>query len=74
MDFDATGKKLQQIQADEHDVEQRCQAMFQHWLEGNGVEPVSWNTLIEILEDCKFGALANNVTKHLSMSGFGVSR
>jgi hypothetical protein len=35
--------------------------MFQHWLKGNGKRPVSWKTLLEILEDCHFGNLAAQV-------------
>ena len=62
MDFDATGKKLEQIETDKKDVEPCCQAMFQYWLDGNGVDPISWDTLIQILEDCNFIALAKQIT------------
>ena len=63
LDFDATGKTLQQIEADKKNegVESCCQAMFQYWLEGNGVQPVSWNTLLEILDDCYFQDLVKQI-------------
>ena len=60
LDFDATGVKLKQIEADNYreGVESCCQAMFQYWLEGNGVQPISWNTLIRILRNSSFNTLA----------------
>ena len=64
MDFDETGKKLEQIEKDKHDVEPCCQTMFQYWLEGNGIKPVSWKTLLQILEDCNFKTLADQVTDY----------
>ena len=62
MDFDATGKKLQLIEKDKHEVEACCLEMFQHWLEGNGKQPASWKTLVHILKDCDFKALASKIT------------
>ena len=41
-----------------------CQAMFQHWLKGNGVEQ-TWGILVDILKDCKLGMLAESVEKVL---------
>ena len=38
-----------------------CQAMFQHWLSGNGCKPLSWRTLIELLEDSDQEVLAGEV-------------
>ena len=35
-----------------------CEAMFQHWLNGNRVKPATWKTLTDILKDCKFISLA----------------
>ena len=68
LDFDAIGKTLQQIQADNgHEgVESCCRVMFQHWLEGNGVQPVTWATLLEILEDCFFTKLAERIKASLT--------
>ena len=68
LDFDKVGLTLQQIEADRgHEgVESCCRAMFQHWLEGNGVQPVSWATLLEILEDCLFTELAERIKAALT--------
>ena len=61
LNFDPTGVKLAQIEADHTGVDSCCRAMFQHWLEGNGVQPASWTTLIQILEECHFRSLAAQV-------------
>ena len=68
LDFDAKGDTITKIEADEghKGVESCCRCMFQHWLEGNGVQPPSWATLLEILEDCHFNALAAQVKNILS--------
>ena len=69
LDFDASGETLQRIQANEgqRGVESCCRSMFQHWLQGNGVQqPASWATLLEILEDCNFIRLAAQVKTALT--------
>ena len=35
-----------------------CRTMFQHWLEGNGRQPASWTSLLEVLRDSEFISLA----------------
>ena len=61
LDFDATGQYLDTIETgNEKDPVASCQAMFQHWLKGNGEEQ-TWGKLIEILKDCKLGILAEKV-------------
>ena len=42
-----------------------CQAMFQHWLSGNGRKPLSWRTVIELLEDADQEVLAGEVRNAL---------
>ena len=53
LDFDPTGEKLEQIKAESlHEGPTVCcRNMFQHWLKGNGRQPATWETLIELLED-----------------------
>ena len=67
-DFDATGKALQQIEAGRgsEGAESCCRAMFQLWLEGKGAKPVSWATLLKVLEDSLFTALVTQVKATLS--------
>ena len=59
LDFDPSGAQLAIIDKKHRsDPEACCRAMFQHWLEGNGVKPCSWHTLTELLEECDQQALA----------------
>jgi hypothetical protein len=65
LDFDATGQQLDAIETCyKNDPLSCCQAMFQHWLKGNGVEQ-TWGMLIGILKDCDQGPLADSVEKVL---------
>ena len=67
LDFDESGKQLECIKHDNiGDPNACCQATFQHWLKGNGVQPCSWRKLIEVLEDCDFGELAEDILDALS--------
>jgi hypothetical protein len=69
MNFDDTGAKVEAIeQKYRGDPEDCCRAMFQHWLNGNGVRPCSWGTLIELLEDCDQQALLKEIQSALSAS------
>ena len=67
LDFDAKGDTMNNIAASKgrNEVESCCRCMFQHWLDGNGVQPVSWATLLEILKDCHFNTLATEVNGFL---------
>lgn len=47
------------------DEESCCQTMFQWWLEGNGLQPVSWNTLLDILNKCNFNDLVVQIKTSL---------
>ena len=53
LEFDGSGAKLSSIE-DKYrgNHEDCCRAMFQHWLNGNGVRPCSWCKLIELLRVC----------------------
>ena len=62
LEFDEFGSKLDAIKTkNNNDPEECCREMFQHWLKGSGVRPCSWRKLIELLEDCDFDALAEQV-------------
>ena len=67
MNFDATGAEIETIdQKYRGDPKECCRAMFQLWLNGYGVRPCSWGTLIELLEDCEQEALAEDIQSALS--------
>ena len=67
LDFDDTGQCLDTIESGyEKDPVACCQAMFQHWLKGNGEEQ-TWEKLVEILKDSKLGILADRVVEGLTV-------
>ena len=69
LDFDDTGQCLDTIETGyEKDPAACCQAMFQHWLKGNGEEQ-TWEKLVEILKDSKLGTLADKVVEGLVAQG-----
>ena len=62
MDFDESGTQLDIIDTKHRgDPEACCEAMFQHWLKGNGITPCSWRTLIELLDDLDEEVLAQEI-------------
>ena len=62
LDFDESGAMLELIKSKHpNDPEECSRAMFQHWIKGNGVRPCSWRKLIDLLDDCNFGILSEQV-------------
>ena len=62
LEFDHNGTQVETIDKKHRgDPVACCQAMFQHWLSGNGRKPLSWRTLIELLEDADQEVLAGEV-------------
>jgi len=72
LDFDRTGKQLDLIEAEHahesHRVVSCCQEMFKHWLEGNGVQPVTWRTLIGLLDHCNELFLVKQIEDALKLN------
>ena len=68
LEFDTRGSKLSLIKADHSTSEACCRAMFQHWLNGNGVTPCSWGKLIELLDNLDEEVLAQQIQNALSAS------
>ena len=71
LDFDDTGRHLDLIETKHahksHCVVACCQDMFTHWLEGNGVQPVTWQTLIELLDHCNKLFLVEQIENALKL-------
>ena len=68
LDFDPVGNRLRIIAESERDrPEECCQAMFQYWLDGNGVSS-TWSTLIGVLEDCDLNVVALEVKRALQIA------
>ena len=69
MDFDESGTQLDIIDAKHRgDPEACCEAVFRHWLKGNGLTPCSWRTLIELLDDFDEEVLAQEIEAALLSS------
>ena len=66
LNFDDLGSKLTNIEADHRGhSESCCRAVFQHWIQGNGVTPCSWRTLIGLLDDLDEVVLAQDIQEAL---------
>ena len=69
MDFDKSGTELATIDSKHRgDPKECCRAVFQHWVNRNGVRPCSWRKLIELIDDCDQEALAEEIQTALSSS------
>ena len=61
---------LDNIEHSNHNVEDRCLAMLGHWLRGTaGDGPVTWERLVEAMEDARCGELVQQVKKALLCTG-----
>jgi hypothetical protein len=69
LDFDDSGSRLSLIKAEyPTNPVACCRAMFQHWLNGNGLTPCSWRTLVDLLDDLDEVVLAQDIQSALSAS------
>ena len=68
LNFDPDGRTVNLIEAEQkiNGPVACCQAMFQHWLAGNGV-PATWGTLIELLQDAEQSHLAEQIKGVLAL-------
>ena len=61
-DFDEQGHTLDRIDNNHpNDATAGCTAMMKKWLEGEGRQPATWATLIELLKDAKYNDLAHQL-------------
>ena len=59
---DKKGKKVQGIVYKHgRDVEQINMEILQRWIGGEGKQPVTWGTLVEVLRDVELTALADDI-------------
>ena len=42
--------------------------ILEEWLQGRGVQPVSWTTLVKVLEDIDLGTLASDIREAKGLS------
>lgn len=59
LNFDETGYTLRNIKKE--CSEECCIEMMEMWLEGKGRQPVTWATLIELLEDAEHKSIAEQL-------------
>ena len=59
---DETGARIQNI-ASKHmkDPEAINMDVLQQWIEGRGKQPVTWETLVEVLRDIELNTLAGDI-------------
>ena len=61
LDFDEAGTHLELLEAQYgRNAMDCCRAMFQYWLQGNGVE-ATWDKLVELLADSQMSILASDL-------------
>jgi len=59
---DTTGAKVRNIKHKHfRDAEQINTEILEEWLKGNGKQPVSWRTLIEVLRGVQLSNLASDI-------------
>ena len=59
---DKTGSRVDAIENMYcRDGERICRKILQEWLEGKGLEPVTWETLVQTLRNTKLFTLADSV-------------
>ena len=66
MDFDDLGSKISLIEEETSNLEDRLIRVLRLWLNGEGrtYKPASWRTLILLLKDCGYSALAEKLNMH----------
>ena len=49
-----------------HVTEDACEEMFERWLNGEACEPVTWERLVQALDEAEHATLARKVWSHFS--------
>ena len=66
LDFDH--EVIREVERSQHfQVEAACRTILQRWLDGQSLQPVTWNTLVECLEDIDHRALAGDLRRELDL-------
>ena len=57
---------IQAVERNQHfQVEACCRTILQRWLDREGLQPVTWETLVEALVDIEHGTLAGDLRREL---------
>ena len=66
---DTTGSRLASMEIEcTNSPERVTRKILGEWLEGKGLKPVSWETLVKTLRDTELSALADEIQQKLSTS------
>ena len=63
---DHTGNKMESIRDDEVKTERINRKVFVKWLNGEGRQPITWSTLIDVLSKAKLTALAEDIGRRVT--------
>ena len=68
LNFDDVGAHLALIEARHGQMNPLacCRDMLTHWVSGNGEQPTTWRTLVDLLVDCERTTLAEQIRQTLS--------
>ena len=58
---DASGAKIESITKEESQVADMTLKILSRWLQGEGMQPQTWSTLIKVLRKSKLSDLANEI-------------
>ena len=57
---------IRAVERNQHfQVEAACRTILQRWLDRKGLQPVTWETLVEALVDIEHGTLAGDLRREL---------
>ena len=60
------GGIIRAVRENERQVEHACRHILEQWsLDGEGRQPVTWGTLVEVLVDIEHGTLAGDLRREL---------
>ena len=69
---DDNGDVMEEIKDDNNGARRIKRAIVKRWLRGKGKEPVSWRTLVEVLESVKLKELVKDICSALGYKGQSV--
>ena len=58
---DENGAKVESITKEESQVEEMSLKILSRWLQGEGVQPQTWSTLIKVFRQSKLSDLADEI-------------
>ena len=61
------GHDISAIRRDEHQVEGACRTMFDEWLKGKGRTPITWETVVKVLEEAELAEVAEDLNNIITL-------